>query len=281
MALLVTPNNPALEAADPAVAPELDQRGFPRVGTPDVGSFEAGNDDGGELDGLPPLAEKVAVNSSLINGVDADLLRGDGVTPFKITFVGAVAAQDNTIGYYIVQEDDGSGGPAFIVEVGILFESSKDAVPGAAVQVDVWEGAALGMFLIADGADLNGDRLADNPNLSFSDAQGNSATVADIVPTLIIDDALGFGPVAGNIIHASDYVEDDRGNSLNPNGKVRTLSGRGEDGSLLVAWDDRISGSDKDFNDVVVRVEGPGPGVPTGILTDFQPMGEQGPDFLL
>jgi hypothetical protein len=139
MALLVTPDNPALEAADPAVAPELDQRGFSRVGAPDVGSFEAGDDDGGGLDGLPPLAEKVAVDPSLINGVDAGLLRGDGVTPFTITFLDAVAAQDNTIGYYVVQEDD-SLDAALISQVGILFASTKDVVPGAAVQVDVPEG---------------------------------------------------------------------------------------------------------------------------------------------
>src|SRR5262249_42010282 len=103
----------------------------------------------------------------------------------------------------------------------------------------------------------------------------------DIVPTLLIDDAIGFDPVAGTVIHASDYVEDDQGNSLNSNGKVRTLSAPGEDGGLLAAWDDQVSGSDKDFNDVIIRVEGPALGIHTEIPTHSQPMDEQATYFLL
>lgn len=277
MALLDTPDNPALGAADPTLAPELDQRGFPRVGAPDVGSFEAGHDDGTALDGLPPLAEKVPVDPSLINGVDADLLRGDGVTPFTITFLHEAAARDSAIGYYLVDEDNGSGGPPYIFDVGILFASTHEAIPGTGVQVEVQDGYRLGLFLIAGGADLNGGRLADNPNLSFYDEQGNSATVAEPVPSLFIDDSIGSAPVAGQVLHASDYVEGDEGNVLNPNGSVRTLSAPGESGGLLVAWDDRTSGADLDFNDVIVRIDGPGLGLGNAAL----PASVSRPDFML
>jgi hypothetical protein len=103
--------------SDIAVAPELGQRGFPQVGLPDVGSIEAGAGGGGGFQGLPPLEEKVAVNPALVNGVDAGLLRGDGETPFTVTFLSEVAAQDNALGYYIVQEEaDGSGEAGLITE---------------------------------------------------------------------------------------------------------------------------------------------------------------------
>jgi hypothetical protein len=80
--------------------------------------------------------------------------------------------------------------------------------------------------------------------------------VGDPVPDLFLAEPDDLGPVAGQVLHASDFVEDDEGNLLNPNGAVRTPSGRGEDGSLLVAWEDQTSGSDEDFNDAIVRVEG-------------------------
>jgi hypothetical protein len=240
IALRDAPDNPAIDAADPATAPELDQRGFARVGAPDAGSFEAGaGDGGGGFDGLPPLAEKVAVDPALINGVDAGLLRGDGATPFTVTFLGGVGAKDNALGYYVVQEDDSFGEEGLIIEAGILFGSTEDATPGAAVQVRaLQEGQTLGLFLVADGADLDGDRLAGNPQLSFFDRQGNTATVGDPVPDLFLNEPGDFGPLAGEVLHASDFVRGDRGNALNPDGAVRALSGRGEDGSLLVAWED-------------------------------------------
>jgi hypothetical protein len=283
VALLEVPGNSAIDAADPAIAPELDQRGFARVGAPDIGSFEAGaGDDGGGLDGLPPLAEKVAVDPSLINGVDAGLLRGDGTTPFTVTFLGGVGAKDNALGYYVVQEEeeDGFGEEGLIIEAGILFGSTEDATPGAAVQVGaLQEGQALGLFLVADGADLNGDRLAGNPELLFFDQQGNSATVGDSVPDLFLNEPGDFGPLAGEVLHASDFVAGDRGNALNPGGAARTLSGRGEDGSLLVAWEDQTSGSDNDFNDAIVRVEGLGLG-PAGpaVAEVAEPEGQPGDD---
>jgi hypothetical protein len=267
VALLDAPGNPALDAADPATAPELDQRGFARVGLPDVGSFEAGagDGDGGGLEGLPPLAEKVAVDPSLVNGVDEGLLRGDGETPFTVTFLGGVAAKDNALGYYVVQEEaDEFREPGFILDIGVLFASTEAAQPGAAVRVGALEeGQALGLFLVADGADLNGDRLAGNPGLAFFDRRGNTAAVSDPVPDLFLAEPDDFDPVLGQVLHAADFVDGDEGNALNPGGVVRTLSGRGADGSLLVAWEDQTAGSDEDFNDAIVRVEGPGLG--TGI----------------
>ena len=259
----------AIKPSDIALTLEPDQRGFARAGLPDVGSFEAGAGDGGAglagLEGLPPLAEKVPVDPSLINGVDEGLLRGDGETPFTVTFLGGVAAKDNALGYYVVQEEeDRLGGEGLIVEAGVLFASTEDAAPGAAVQVGALEeGQTLGLFLVADGAELNGERLAGDPDLAFLDGQGDPATVADPVPGLFLAEPGDTGPVLGQVLHASDFVAGDEGNALNPGGLVRALSGRGGDGSLLVAWEDRTAGSDTDFNDAVVRVEGPGLG--TGI----------------
>jgi hypothetical protein len=63
VALKNSPTNPALDNADPADAPLLDQRRFPRDATPDIGAFELGPTT------LPPLAEGVRVPDAAINGV--------------------------------------------------------------------------------------------------------------------------------------------------------------------------------------------------------------------
>jgi hypothetical protein len=114
---------------------------------------------------------------------------------------------------------------------------------------------------VADGADLNGGRLTGDPDLAFRDRQeGDPATVADPAPGLFLAEPGDTGPVAGQVLHAPDFIDGDEGNLLNPGGIVRALSGRGEDGSLLVAWEDQTAGSDEDFNDAIVRVAGPGLG---------------------
>ena len=102
-----------------------------------------GDDGGGGLaglEGLPPLAEKVPVDPSLVNGVDEGLLRGDGETPFTVTFLGGVAAKDNALGYYVVQdeEDGGAGEEGLIVEAGVLFASTEEAAPGATCRSARW-----------------------------------------------------------------------------------------------------------------------------------------------
>ena len=59
----------------------------------------------GGADAFPDLVEKRAVDSGLINGVDPDLLTGDGTSEFIVTFVSEAARFENSLGTYTVAED--------------------------------------------------------------------------------------------------------------------------------------------------------------------------------
>ena len=94
IALLDSPTNPALDAADPADAPETDQRGLPRDATPDIGAFE--------VDGVP-------FNSGLVVTTQDDVILADGkvslreaittanITPGADTITFAEAIRGGTI----------------------------------------------------------------------------------------------------------------------------------------------------------------------------------------
>ena len=115
----------------------------------------------------------------------------------------------------------------------------------------------LGLFLIADGGDLN-DGLFFNDRLVFRDAEGNVANVDDPQPRLFLENDDGKQtPFEGRVLHASDFQDGDAGNALNPMNAVRTLFGADEQGRLVVAFENKPFDPDNDFNDVVLRVDGP------------------------
>ena len=254
IALRNDPNNPALDAAEGAV-PATDQRGVARpqpAGTEaDLGAFELNQKSPPLPIGLPPviaeLDEKVAVDPALINGVPKDALAGDGGA-FTVTFLSGVAAQDNAIGYYVVGEDGTIG------ETGFLFADATATGDGKTVETPlIEEGESLGLFLVADGADLNDPAGLAGMGFVFESRNGGAADV-DFVrqPELYFADGVR---VEGRVLHAVDYTEGDTGNRLNPQGEVRALSAEDEEGRLYVAFEDKAFRSDYDFNDAVLRIE--------------------------
>ena len=269
VALLDDPANPAIGQADPADAPADDQRGFARDAAPDAGAFEAG---AGPV--LPPsgdlpaviagLEEKVAVDPALVNGVPEEALAGDGGA-FEVTFLGGVGAQDNALGYYVV------GANGVIGETGFLFADTQGTAAGTTTATpEVEAGESLGLFLLADGAGLNDPADLGGDGFVFENRNGKAADV-DFVrqPGLFFSDGAG---VEGRVLHASDYVEGDAGNRLNPQGGVRALSATGDDGALYVAFEDKPFNPDGDFNDVVLKIERPGE-TPPGMGADDLMMG--------
>ena len=239
LALVNDAANPAIGAADPDT-PAIDQRGFERDAAPDAGAFEATDD--APPPGLPPLAEKVAVEPGRINGVDPAALAVDG--PLELTFLDATAAQDNALGYYVVAADGTIGATGF------LFESSEALDPGeAATTPDLAAGERLGLFLLADGGALN-DGLDGAFAFRGQDGEG-SVQAGDPRPRLFDGDG---DEVAGRVLHAVDF-DAAPGNRMNPKDGVRALSGRDPDGALVVAFEDKAFAPDNDFNDFLVRIE--------------------------
>ncbi len=238
LALVDDAANPAIGAADPDT-PAIDQRGFERDGDPDAGAFEATD---APPFGLPPLAEKAAVDPGRVNGVDQAALAADG--PLRLIFLDAAAAQDNALGYYVVGTDGTIG------ETGFLFEGSEALDPGAAATIpEPAAGERLGLFLLADGAALNDDLRG---TFAFRGHDGEGpASVDGPRPRLFDGDGREVG---GRVLHAVDF-DAAPGNRLNPKDGVRALSARDDDGALIVAFEDKAFAPDNDFNDLLVRVE--------------------------
>ena len=238
LALVNDAGNPAIGAAFDT--PTIDQRGFGRDGTPDAGAFEAVE---APLPGLPPLAEKVAVEQERINGVDPAALAADG--PLQVTFLNAVAAQDNALGYYVVGADGTIGETGFLFEGSEVLDQGEAAttIPGPAA------GERVGLFLLADGGALNED--LEGP-FAFRGPDGEGPAAIDGPRPRLFD---GDGrEVEGRVLHAVDF-DAAPGNRLNPKDGVRALSGKDPDGALIVAFEDKPFAPDNDFNDFLVKIE--------------------------
>ncbi len=217
----------------------------------------------GGADAFPNLVEKEAVDPSLINGVDPDLLTGDGTSEFVVSFVSEVARFENSLGTYTVAEDDN------IDAVEFLFTNVDSAAPGDEVSLGVPDaGERFNLFVLQDGFGQNdvissGDIEDDAYSLFFSDPltfERASVTSGDPSLRYIFfdgDTVLNEG-LSGDVLHAASYVDDAGRNPLNTGGELQALSGFDTDGRLLIGFEDKTragGGSDDDFNDVVVAIE--------------------------
>jgi CSLREA domain-containing protein len=143
IALNSDPANPAIDAADPATAPAVDQRGFARDATPDIGAFEAGAEapapigDAGlrvttladevVVDGVVSLREAVLTANALPGSntiTFADDLRGGTITLTQ----GSLQITDDLV----IDGDPADGGPGGITINGGRFGDAlnEDGMPG-------------------------------------------------------------------------------------------------------------------------------------------------------
>ncbi len=193
---------------------------------------------------FPMLADGWELAENQVNGVaNQAFLTGDGEREFFIQIVkddDFFAAFDNTLGYYVVDQDGN------IDDVGIIFENTNAAVAGREKSLGVIEeGEELGFFLIQDGFnhfdDLEGDFVFTN---SRTGAQGNVDDGLDL--DLSLDGELFKG---ATILHSFDT-------SLNPFGQEHVVSGVSqEDNALVLGFEDLVGqGSDRDFEDVVFQI---------------------------
>ena len=215
----------------------------------------------GGADAFPELVEKQAIDPGLINGVDPDLLTGDGTSEFVVSFVSEVARFENSLGTYTVAEN------GEIVDSEFLFTNVDGARPGDEVSLGVLgDGERFNLFVLQDGFGRNeeissGAILEDEYSLFFGDPFETVSVTSD-------DPGLRYGfndgdfvfdrGLFGDALHATSYITDARRNPLNTGGELQALSGFDEAGRLLIGFEDKTraaGGSDDDFNDVVVAIE--------------------------
>jgi Ca2+-binding RTX toxin-like protein len=208
---------------------------------------------------LPQLSEGQALVAASVNGIDQGNFTLGPSADARITFVDEVAEFENTLGVYLIDADGTISSPK------IVFPRIEHAEgdpgqpvprpgggplqPGDSVLLsdlydsgDLQEGQQFGLFLIADGWDLNGARLLGNPDLEFRAADGQPPRLFSLVDGEAIE---------GNILHSVD--------SLNQGGTPQTISGlEAGVGGLTAAFDDEVllsPESDRDLNDTTFQVD--------------------------
>lgn len=205
-----------------------------------------------------------------------------------VTFESETARFQNVLGYYRITDnmldiDD----TVLIGQPRILFPrieqaEADPAFPGerpgggplaageTVVLPDTPDFSRYGLFLIANGAALNDPRLFDpeEGTLAFEDADGGIVTPGSVTPLLVFTDAdTGERTVVkGDVFHVAGGSAS-VANPLNPDGAVQVLAveepGGPPPGSIgpraftLYLEDKRLAdpSGDRDFNDLVIRVQ--------------------------
>jgi hypothetical protein len=241
----------------------------------------------------PPFVpvEKRAVDPAVVDaqsggrsfGIDSEF----GIfVDARLTFLGEVARFESVLGVYFV-DDRGNGA---LVDPRIVFPRIEQHEPDPACPMERPGGGPLAegdsvllsdvlqlpvgldysyhLFFVANGATRNDPRLFDpgEGTLVFENAEGGPATVDDQEPPrlLFVDARTGEHiPVQGDVFHLTG-TRSDFTNPLNPGGTGQILSfqdpGVPESGlvgppATLYVEDLRFADGDRDFNDLVIRVE--------------------------
>jgi hypothetical protein len=228
---------------------------------PDVAELKSYAPGGGEILAEEELSEEGEADLEIeLRGIrhvappayDANLAGSGGSV---VTFLSEDAGFDNAVGAYTFDLATGEIG-----EGRILFAATDDVAAGAKVSVDVESGQGVGLFLLADGADLGVD-LSEylGGGLFFRNIlTGASATLADSLAPLVADEdglALPIQPLHA-LGNAGGF------NFLNPVAGVQAVAldaapfTRRDDVTILGFEDLRATqaGYDGDFNDVLVAV---------------------------
>ncbi|MBR0658057.1 FG-GAP repeat domain-containing protein [Neoroseomonas oryzicola] len=189
------------------------------------------------------LTEGISVAGGAINGVGAGFMTGSGDATYTVTVIGGRSAYDNALGWFEMRADGTFGAARFI---------DLDAAAGGVNLGTPAEGSRIGLFLVANGVDLNGD--LDGAFRFVDRLTGGDARIGSADP-LLVRDMPGGGAILGDIFHSLDVDPLDVFNPLNTGGRVQMLSRLDADGSLVIGIEDlRLANGDADFNDLVLRV---------------------------
>jgi|FEC22Drversion2_1045045.scaffolds.fasta_scaffold00842_9 Peptidase M10 serralysin C terminal/Domain of unknown function (DUF4114) len=186
---------------------------------------------------LPRLVEGVAVAPGAVNGVaNQPFLTGDNTVHFSVSLLAAIAAFNDSLGYYEVGTDGKIKG------VDMLFANTHNPGTTTVTLATPGSGEQIGFFLIANGFNQFGDL---GHNLAFV-AQGGGAPSANGGPVFLQSATLGILNGA-TVFHSFA--------NLNPDG-AHVLSGVAPGGhDLQMGFEDlpRATG-DNDFQDVVINI---------------------------
>ena len=190
---------------------------------------------------LPGLAKGRTVDDTMINGIiNQEFLEGDGATDFQVTLRDmGFAAFNNVLGVYEVDEDGN------ILDTRILFENTNADKSSVAGITNVEDGHKLGFFLVQNAASW-AETLEQDDVLSFISGSGAEGNVSDGGSLSL---AVNGATVDAMVFHSFSA-------DMNAGAVQQALSGVDVGGqSMTVGFEDITGGGDKDYEDVVFRVE--------------------------
>ena len=216
------------------------------------------------------LTERQALDGARINGIDQGNLTLGPSADARIIFIDEVAQFQNTLGVYLIDEGGTIRSPKIVLpQIEHADADPSQPVPrpgggplqpGEAVLLstlydpgELQEGLEFGLFYIAEGWTLNGERL--NGELEFQ-----PASIHEPTPRLFSTVNGDVFEIEGNIFHSADPTPGDGlANPLNQGGDTQTVSGLEAGVSGLTATFEDLalssSASDGDFNDTIIQVD--------------------------
>ncbi|WP_265338963.1 glycerophosphodiester phosphodiesterase family protein, partial [Geminicoccus flavidas] len=184
-----------------------------------------------------------------IQGDLFDLSAEGGPITVEVGLLEQVGKLDNALGAYTYDAE------GTITGAQVLFADA--GAEGVEASVRVEEGENLGLFLISDGAALNGD--LSGAELRFvrggTEEAGSIHDGGDLELMLEQPDG-SLEAVLGEVFHSVDVSPDAAGNELNPGGGVQVVSGFYQGRTALGFEDLNVASAraDGDYNDLVVSV---------------------------
>lgn len=190
---------------------------------------------------LPNLAERQAVDADMVNGINNQLfLTGDGSVGFQVTLIDmGFASFDNVLGVYEVDADGD------IVDVQLVFANANADKSATTLITGVEAGHKLGFFIVQDAAEALA-LLSGDVSFAFVNGSDDPANVSDGNSIVL----------SANGTQVDAFVFHSFAAELNGDGVQHALSGVDVGGqSIVVGFEDLWGGGDRDYEDVVFRVE--------------------------
>lgn len=196
------------------------------------------------------LSESTAVSTARINGVDAENVTVAYDTTATMTFLSEGAGYMNVFGVYKVDADGN------ISDVQVIWDPASDThlAAGTTADVDVEAGETLAFFILADGASSVTSAMTSGGHFEFRTSNGSEATTASNGAGLVwVSDS-------GQVTTFSQPTYHSAAANMNPDGEVHVISGIDPaTGELVIGFEDLPDLGDKDYNDLVFRLDiGPG-----------------------
>ncbi len=209
---------------------------------------------------FPDMNEREALDLSEQQAVgitqgDLNVMEGSEIT---MTYIGEGAGYNNTLGAFTVAAD------GTILTGSVLMPNVTGTASGTEFGYTAGAGAAsAGFFIIADGADINGNYAGidfSTGSVEFIYGYGTGSERAAKISdsgsdiTLVYNDGAGNETVLNGPVY---YSTTDTNGGLNPDGKVHVVSDLANEADntvLRIGFEDLPKLGDKDYNDVYFDV---------------------------